>query len=390
MNKFSFEIIKRSNKSKARLGIIHTPHGDIKTPAFIFCGTKATVKGITIDQLEAEKTQIILSNTYHLLLQPGPEIIRQNGGLHGFTGWNKPMFTDSGGYQVFSLGYGGVAAEIKGSRPFSKNKTFLKITEDGATFRSYINGEKILLTPERSIQTQIAFGADIIVCLDECTAFHIDKQYTANSMRRSNRWAIRCLNELKSKGNGKQALLFVLQGGVYKDLREESTDFANSNDFDGFAVGGSLGKTQQQMYDVVNMTMNMVDSNKYVHLLGIGGIKDIFNGVKNGIDTFDCVAPTRIARHGIALTKAKNNDGQNYCNLNRARFSEDLEPISSDCNCYTCTHFSRSYIHHLLKAKELLGGQLVSIHNIRFMNCLMEKIRESLDILDSVYSEYCE
>ena len=390
MNKFSFEIIKRSNKSKARLGIIHTPHGDIKTPAFIFCGTKATVKGITIDQLEAEKTQIILSNTYHLLLQPGPEIIRQNGGLHGFTGWNKPMFTDSGGYQVFSLGYGGVAAEIKGSRPFSKNKTFLKITEDGATFRSYINGEKILLTPERSIQTQIAFGADIIVCLDECTAFHIDKQYTANSMRRSNRWAIRCLNELKSKGNGKQALLFVLQGGVYKDLREESTDFANSNDFDGFAVGGSLGKTQQQMYDVVNMTMDMVDSNKYVHLLGIGGIKDIFNGVKNGIDTFDCVAPTRIARHGIALTKAKNNDGQNYCNLNRARFSEDLEPISSDCNCYTCTHFSRSYIHHLLKAKELLGGQLVSIHNIRFMNCLMEKIRESLDSLDSIYSEYCE
>lgn len=391
---FNFEILKKSTASNARLGLIHTPHGDIRTPAFIFCGTKANVKGVTASQLHEAGTQIILSNTYHLLLQPGIDVLRKAGGLQKFTGWNAPMFTDSGGFQIFCLGYGNVCSEIKGTKSAPARKTLLTVTEEGATFRSYLNGNKILLTPELSIQAQIAFGADIIVCLDECAPHHTSKIFTAEAMRRSKRWGLRCLSELERSGTGKQALSAVIQGGVYEDLRKDSADFANENAFDCFAIGGSLGITKQQMFEITQMTCEMLDRNRNVHLLGIGGIPDIFNGVKCGIDTFDCVSPTRIARHGIALVKASEIDSSsgkpNNLSINHARFVDDTKPISPTCDCYTCKTVSRAYIHHLFRADEMLGGQLISLHNIRFMNRLMEDIRSAIasDTLDKCRSEY--
>lgn len=389
-----FEIIFQSKKSDARLGRLYTPHGMVETPAFIFCGTKANIKGVTMAQVEEAGSQIVLANTYHLMLQPGSELIKQAGGLHKFTGWDKPMFTDSGGFQVFSLGYGSVASEIKGFKQMEAKRTLLELTEDGARFKSYIDGKIVMLTPEISIKIQMDLGADIIVCFDECAPYHVSKLYTANAMEKSKRWAKRCLNVFKSQGNGKQALLSVIQGGVFKELREESANFANENDFDGFAIGGSLGTSKTQMYEIVEMTSKMIDKSRYVHLLGIGGIEDIFNGVKCGIDTFDCVSPTRIARHGAAIIKKKysNNDIHMHLNLNNAAFSHDFSPISPDCDCYTCRNFSKAYIHHLLKAKEILAGNLVSIHNIRTMNRLMEDIRTqlALDALETAYHEWCE
>ena len=389
---FKFETLFRSDRSRARLGRVHTAHGVIETPAFIFCGTKANVKGITVDQLEAAGTQIILSNTYHLMLQPGSETIKSAGGLHKFTGWNKPMFTDSGGFQVFSLGYGGVASEIKGSGQRGKKRTLLKITDDGAIFRSYVDGQLITLTPERSMQVQMDLGADIIVAFDECTPYHTNKFYTATAMEKNQCWGKRCLNILKEYGNGSQALLGVIHGGVYEDLRYESAMAANNEAYDGFAIGGSLGKTRREMWEIVNMTSSWLDRSRYVHLLGIGGIEDIFHGVQCGIDTFDCVAPTRMARHGAAIVKRKELRGDNgRINLNNTAFRGDMDPVSSDCDCYTCKNFTRAYIHHLLKAKEILAGTLLSIHNIRTMNRLMEDIRNSLaaDNIAAAIAEWC-
>ncbi len=391
---FKFDVLKNSKYSRARLGKITTPHGDVLTPAFIFCGTKANIKGVTIDHVKSAGTQIMLSNTYHLMLQPGSELVRGAGGLHKFTGWSGPMFTDSGGFQVFSLGHGGVQSEIKGAQQFQGKKTLLKITEDGAFFKSYIDGRIVELTPEISTKVQIDLGADIIVCFDECTPYHVNKLYTSNSMEKSKRWGLRCLDTLNQYGNGQQALLAVIQGGVYSDLRAESAQFANENDFHGFAIGGSLGCTKSQMYQIVDMTSEMLDRSKYVHLLGIGGIEDIFNGVRCGIDTFDCVAPTRIARHGSAIVKRKylTEKIARYLNLNNAIYKNDHNPIDHDCDCYTCRNFTRAYIHHLFKAKEILGGTLVSIHNIRTMNRLFEDIRKALavDDLNSAQKEWCE
>ena len=388
-----FEILFQSKKSEARLGRIHTPHGIVETPAFIFCGTKANVKGVTMSQVEEAGSQIVLANTYHLMLQPGSQLIRDAGGLHKFVGWNKPMFTDSGGFQVFSLGHSSVASEIKGARQIESKKTLLKITENGAQFKSYIDGKTVMLTPELSIKIQMDLGADIIVCFDECAPYHTSKLYTACAMERSKRWANRCLKTFKSQDDGKQMLLAVIQGGIYEDLREESVRFANENNFGGFAIGGSLGATRSQMYEVVEMIGKMLDRTRYVHLLGIGGIEDIFNGVKCGMDTFDCVSPTRIARHGVAIVKKKHlpDNKQKHLNLSKSIFEQDFSAISPDCDCYTCKNFSRAYIHHLIKAKEILAGTLISIHNIRTMNRLMEDIRAHLakDTLEIAQKEWC-
>jgi queuine tRNA-ribosyltransferase len=320
-------------------------------------------------------TQIILSNTYHLMLQPGPSTMRAMGGIHKFTGWNGPMLTDSGGFQIFSLGHGSVAQEIKGTRN-SGYKSLCKITEEGAEFRSYLDGSKQLLTPERSIQIQRDIGADLILVLDECTPFHVSKQYTARSMEMSHRWAMRSLAEFERGDDGTQSLYGIVQGGVYEDLRVESASFVNSQKFFGVAVGGSLGRDKEQMMSVVDTTMKMIDRSRPVHLLGIGGIQDILHGVECGIDTFDCVHPTRIARHGCALVE--DVEGKEHVNLSNARFRLDTNPIDAACDCYTCRHFSRGYIHHLIKARELLAMQLLTIHNVRFMNRLMERIRSDI------------
>ncbi len=386
---FSFTYKRTSLKNRARLGVITTPHGVIQTPAFIFCATKAAIKGVTVTQMKAERTQVILSNTYHLMLQPGGDVVQDLGGLHKFMGWDGPMLTDSGGYQIFSLGHGSVSQEIKGKRQ-RLGESLVKITEEGAMFRSYLNGSKQMLTPEKSIQIQKQLGADLVVVLDECTPYNVTKNYTRTSMEMSHRWALRSLNEFNRINDGAQQLYGIIQGGVYQDLRNEGIDFVNSTSFFGHAIGGSLGAKKEQMYEIVDFTAARLDPSRPIHLLGIGGISDIFSGVKQGIDTFDCVHPTRLARHGGALVKGGQENGREHINLKNGRFKTDKDPIEQGCGCYTCNHYSRSYIHHLLKAQELLALSLITIHNVRFMNRLLEAIREGIkaDVLDQVEKEW--
>lgn len=376
--RFEFKIHASDPNSLARVGYITTPHGGLETPAFIFCATRAAMKAATPADLMASGTQIILSNTYHLMLQPGSELIARQGGLHKFCGWSGPMLTDSGGFQIFSLGHGSVADEIKGRGSPNRPQTLLKITEEGAQFRSYINGQLHLLTPERSIQIQRELGADLIVVLDECTPFHADKAYTGRSLSMSHRWGKRCMDEFArgyDKGNDQQALYGIIQGGVYEDLRQEAADFVNSQPFFGHAVGGTLGGDKAQMQEVVAYATRNLKRDRPIHLLGIGGISDIFNGVEQGIDTFDCVAPTRMARHGGALLPQMEKE---RINLNNACFREDPNPLWEGCGCYCCRNFSRAYLHHLLKSKEILGMQLLTIHNIAIMNRLMRDIRQAI------------
>lgn len=374
---FGFRIVYQP-EGKYRIGEITTPHGKIKTPAFIFCGTKASVKGVAPQQLIENNTQIILSNTYHLFSYPGSEYIKNRGGLHKFLGWNGPMFTDSGGFQIFSLGHGSVADEIKGRR--SGISTLSKINEEGAIFKSYWDGSEQLLTPEKSIKVQCDLGADLIVSFDECTPYHSDKKYTEKSMERSHRWEKRSLDEFLRRNDFSQALYGIVQGGIYSDLRKCSAEFVSSHPFFATAIGGTLGSTKEQMYEVVEMAMNGLDISRPIHLLGIGGISDIFRGVRLGIDTFDCVHPTRIARHGGALVKAmyRDSNSREHINLKRSEYNEDDNPIEIDCDCSTCKTFSRAYLHYLLKAKELLALQAIAVHNIRFMNKLMEEIRNGI------------
>lgn len=371
---FSFEFKQYPNGS--RLGKITTPHGIIETPAFAFCGTRATLKGLFPSQFS--KSQILLCNTYHLHLQPGSELIRSFGGLHKFTGWNGPIFTDSGGYQIFSLGYGSVSSEIKGKR--CGKRSIIDLSENGAVFRSYIDGSIHTLTPEISIDIQNNLGSDIALVLDECTPFNITEAYTYNSMLRSKRWATRSLEHFKKINSGKQALYGIIQGGVYEYMREESAEFINSNDFFGTAIGGTLGRTKDQMYEVLSYTSKYIEKSRPTHLLGIGCILDIINTVEFGIDTFDCVHPTRIARHGGALVKLEQRDvkEREHINILNSKYKNDQDPIDKDCNCATCKNFSKGYLHHLLKSKELLAMSAITLHNVEFMNNLMQEIRESI------------
>ena len=384
MRAFSWSIKHRLNKSKARTGLISTPHGDIHTSAFIFCATKAALKSFTTQSAKLNNTQIILSNTYHLMLQPGSNIIAKHGGLHKFIGWDGPMLTDSGGFQIFSLGNGSVADEIKG-RKINTNtrKTLISINEEGAIFKSYVDGSNLLLSPEKSIQVQRDLGADLIVVFDECTPFNVDKDYTYKSMLRSHRWAVRSINSFNSqnmyKSNqgsaGLQEIYGIIQGGIHKDLREESIDFnLNKINTFGIAIGGSLGSSKKEMQEVVNFTSSKLNENRPVHLLGIGDPVDIWSFVEKGIDTFDCVSPTRLARHGSALVKGKKNK----INLKNSKYKNDLQPIDTNCSCYTCKNFTLAYLYHLFAAEELLALQLITNHNIFFMNKLMQEIREAI------------
>jgi queuine tRNA-ribosyltransferase len=383
---FAFKITHQAMSSgRARCGTLSTPHGDVATPAFIFCGTKAAIKGLGPQQMRDLGTQIILSNTYHLMLQPGPDLVEKMGGLQEFTSWRGPMLTDSGGYQIFSLGHGSISQELKGKRLSADRKTLLGITEEGARFKSYINGDIEFLTPERAMDIQKGLGADLVVTLDECTPFHADKEYTENSLEMTHRWEARCLARFKETNDDKQAVYAVLQGGVHLDLRKRAAEFVNSQDFWGHAVGGSLGSSKEQMYDIVGYTMDILSRDRAVHLLGIGGVEDIFNGVSNGIDTFDCVHPTRLGRHGGALTRPHvEGASKGRLNLGNAMHREDSRPIDAECGCPTCKNHTRGYLHHLLKAKELLAVTLLTVHNVFFMNSLMAEIREAIktDTLD--------
>lgn len=377
----------------ARRGLLTTPHGALATPNFIFCATKAAIKGLTPAQMREAGSDIILSNTYHLMIQPGADLIAGQGGLHAFTGWDGPMLTDSGGFQIFSMGHGSVADEIKGrrSQPSSGGRTpsLLSIDEEGAAFRSYLDGSKLFLSPEESIRVQRKLGADLIVQLDECTPFHVDRTYTAQSMALSHRWGDRSLAEFARGDDGTQALYGIIQGGVYPDLRKESAEYTRDRPFFGTAVGGSLGARRDQMMEVVSWCMPHVAEKRPVHLLGIGGIPDILAAVRLGIDTFDCVSPTRIARHGWALHKGGGESG-NRINLRNARFRHDSRPLDESCDCATCERFSRAYIHHLARAGEPLAGVLVTQHNVRTMTRLMADIRAAipegrLDAVDAAW-----
>ncbi|MDR1458394.1 MAG: tRNA guanosine(34) transglycosylase Tgt [Puniceicoccales bacterium] len=374
----SYKITHRDATSNARSGLLQTPHGKIETPNFVFCATKGAMKSVTTQQVKSAGADIILCNTYHLFLQPGGNLVQKHGGLHKMLNWNGPMFTDSGGFQIFSLGHGGVTAEIKGKSSGVRPKTLLKIDEIGATFRSYIDGRTCLLTPEGSIKTQCQLGADIILALDECTPFHTNRLYTERSMNMSHRWELRSLVEFKKHDTSMQALYGIIQGGVYEDLRKTSAEFVNNNYFFGQAIGGSLGESKSQMHEIVHMTCQYVDNQKPTHLLGICGLGDIIHGITCGIDTFDCVHPTRLARHGGAILEPQHADGKEFINIKNSKFSEDLSPIDENCNCYCCKNFTKAYIHYLFKAKELLGGQLLAIHNIEFMSSFVKKIREAI------------
>lgn len=382
MNNF-FEVISQDENSKARVGVLKTVHGNLETPAFIFCGTKATVKGVLPSSLIETNTQIILSNTYHLMLQPGSEVIANSGGLQKFTNWNGPMMTDSGGYQIFSLGHGSVSEEIKGKNLTGRNKSLLKITEEGASFKNYLNGDKILLTPEKSIDIQRDLGADLIFVLDECTPYNVDKNYTEKSMHMTHRWAKRCMENFKSDNKkyvaengsaGKQKLYGIIQGGVYEDLRKQACEEICSMNFDGLAIGGSLGGTKEQMYEVFDFCSSSIDNSRPVHVLGIGGLDDILEGVSRGFDTFDCVSPTRIARHGVMLSKNKKKG----INLNNSSFKNDHSPLDENSEINIGRNYSKAYIHHLFKSNEILGMTILSIYNIWFMNNFLMQIRKSI------------
>ncbi|MBI1300400.1 MAG: tRNA guanosine(34) transglycosylase Tgt [Alphaproteobacteria bacterium] len=382
---FSFDIKHKARDSRARVGQIHTPHGSIPTPNYIFCGTKATVKNVSPTQLKEAKTDIILSNTYHLMLQPGADLVEKMGGLHKFMGWDGPMLTDSGGFQVFSLGEGTMANEIKGrSNKGYDSKNLLSITEEGCTFKSYIDGKTIKLTPESAMEIQRKLGADLLMQFDECTPYHVDKDYTARSMEMSIRWGDRCLTEFKRHDNGAQAVYGIVQGGVYSDLRKFSADYTKDRPFFGTAIGGCLGGTDEEMYTVVDSAAPHIHPERPVHFLGIGRIKDVFTFVRLGIDTFDCVIPTRLARHGTAFVKGQETE---TINLKNARYREDKSPLDENIGIPASSQFSKAYIHHLLKADELLATQILAQHNIATMNMLMREVREaiknnSLEILE--------
>ncbi|MDR2416694.1 MAG: tRNA guanosine(34) transglycosylase Tgt [Holosporales bacterium] len=376
---FRFLVRKTEAATRARRGCIITPHGVIETPAFIFCGTKASVKGLSPALLKEAETQCCLANTYHLMLQPGADTIQKVGGLHAFMGWNGPLLTDSGGFQVFSLGYGSVADEIKGRR--QRSSSVQQISEKGVVFKSYLDGSLREITPETSIQIQRKIGADLVVAFDECTPYHCSRAYTEQALERSHRWETRSLDAFKAYNDGKQALYGVVQGGVYVDLREKSARYVKESPFFGHAIGGTLGAIKEEMYRVIEMTMNHLISAHPVHLLGIGGIRDIFVGVSLGIDTFDCVHPTRIARHGGALVpiSLRDHPAREHISLKRASYAEDSSPIDPTCSCATCQQFSRAYLHHLLKAREVLAITALTLHNVFFMNRLMEDIRAALE-----------
>ncbi len=386
MTEFSYEILKR--KGNARAGIIHTPHGDIETPAFVAVGTKGTVKALTPEMLESLGSQIILSNTYHLYLQPGDETVRDAGGLHKFANWDKPFMTDSGGFQVFSLGaaYGKQLTKIakeaipdESSTPAiydediaTQHGQLAIIDEEGVTFTSHINGSLHRFTPERSIEIQHNLGADIIVAFDECTSATASKDYQHEAMDRTHRWAERSWKAHKQNldASRKQALFGVVQGGRFEDLRRESAKAIADMPFDGFCIGGSYVK--EDLDTAVGWVCEELPEDRPRHLLGIGEPSDLVSGIAKGVDMFDCVAPTRIGRNGCVYSKAGK------LNLLNAKFVRDFGPLDEGCSCYACRNYSRAYIAHLFRADEMLAAVLASIHNIHFIVNLVKAEREKI------------
>ena len=348
----TFELIKTCKQSGARLGVLHTPHGDIPTPIYMPVGTQATVKAMTPREMEEIGAKIILSNTYHLHLRPGEDIVREAGGLHTFMGWQHPVLTDSGGFQVFSL---------SGLR---------KITEEGVAFRSHLDGSKRFISPEISMDIQQALGSDIAMAFDVCSAYPCDHRTAEEAMHRTHRWAERCK---KHHTREDQAVFGIVQGAFYGDLRVESAKTLADMDFPGYGIGGlSVGEPKPIMYDMLEKIEPHLPKNKPRYLMGVGTPDCFLEGVLRGVDMFDCVLATRIARNGTVFTR----NGRMV--IRNATYAHDFSPMEEGCDCYACQHFSRAYIRHLLKAEEITGGRLASIHNLRFLIRMMEEIRQAI------------
>lgn len=369
MTAIRYEHIKTCKQTGARLGIVHTPHGSFETPAFMPVGTQATVKTMSPEELKAMNAGIILSNTYHLWLRPGHEIVKEAGGLHKFMNWDRPILTDSGGFQVFSL---------------SKFRT---IEEEGVHFRNHLNGDKLFLSPEKATEIQNALGADIMMAFDECPPYPATFDYMKKSVERTSRWAERCL-EAHTRSHD-QGLFGIVQGGAFEELRKQSARDLISMDFPGYAIGGlSVGESKEVMNEVLEFTTPLLPADKPRYLMGVGSPRSLIDGAIRGIDMFDCVLPTRIARNGTLMT----SEGRLV--LRNAQYKRDFGPIDEKCTCYTCQNYSRAYIHHLIRADETFGLRLTSYHNLHFLLNMMEEVREAIrqdrlgDYRDEFFEQY--
>ncbi|MGM8214226.1 tRNA guanosine(34) transglycosylase Tgt [Bacillaceae bacterium W0354] len=365
----TYELIKTCKQTGARLGKVHTPHGSFDTPVFMPVGTLATVKTMSPEELKEIGANIILSNTYHLWLRPGEEIIKEAGGLHSFMNWDGSILTDSGGFQVFSL------------------SDMRHIEEEGVHFRNHLNGEKLFLSPEKAMQIQNALGSDIMMAFDECPPYPAEHKYMKQSVERTSRWAERCLQA--HQNTERQSLFGIVQGGEYEDLRRQSAENLTSMDFPGYAIGGlSVGEPKHIMNEVLEFTTPLLPANKPRYLMGVGSPDSLIDGAIRGVDMFDCVLPTRIARNGTCMT----SEGRLV--VRNAKYARDFTPLDHHCNCYTCRNYSRAYIRHLIKANETLGLRLTTYHNLYFLVKLMEQVRQAIkedrlgDFRDQFFDQY--
>jgi queuine tRNA-ribosyltransferase len=375
-DRLRFEIGARDGK--ARAGVIHTAHGPIETPAFIPLATKGSVRGLEGREVAGLGYQLILGNTYHLFVSPGPERIAAAGGLHGFMGWERALITDSGGFQVFSLAHGGVANEVKGSgRSGGEHGSKVEISEEGARFQSYRDGSELFISPEVSMQVQAALGSDIALVFDECTPFHADREYTARSTERTHRWLDRCLEWHGREGPARQAVFGIVQGGVHEDLRRESAAAISAAGVDGIAIGGTLGRDKEEMHSVLAMTAPLLPEAAPKHLLGIGEIDDLLGGIALGLDVFDCAVPTRLARHGVAL--APNPEKRFRLDMRKGTWVGNREPLVEGCPCPACQHHDRDYISYLSRAEELTAVRLIVLHNLTYMHELTTHARTAIE-----------
>lgn len=364
-----YTLLKECKQTGARLGYLETPHGRIETPVFMPVGTQATVKTMSPEELKKIGSSIILSNTYHLYLRPGHEIVREAGGLHRFMNWDRAILTDSGGFQVFSL------------------SNLRKINEEGVVFRSHLSGEKLFISPEKSIEIQNALGADIIMAFDECPPYPAEREYVKDSLERTTRWAERCMEAHRQTDT--QALFGIVQGGMYPDLRAQSARELIALDFPGYAIGGlSVGEPKELMYEVLAATTPLLPTDKPRYLMGVGSPDALIEGVIHGVDMFDCVLPTRIARNGTAMTSLGRVVVRN------ARYARDFSPLDPACDCHTCRHYTRAYLRHLVKADETFGLRLITYHNLYFLLHLMEQVRQAIredrlaDFRDTFFAQY--
>lgn len=350
----TYELIKKDSRTKARRGRVNTPHGPIETPVFMPVGTAGTVKAMKPEEVRDMGAQIILGNTYHLYLRPGHEVVKAAGGLHKFMNWERAILTDSGGFQVFSLG------------------AMRKISEEGVEFRSHIDGSKHMLSPEKSMEIQNALGSDIMMAFDECAPYPADRNYVKNSLERTTRWLKRCKEF--HKNTEQQSLFGIMQGGMYKDLRKQSAEEIVELDLPGYAIGGlSVGEPKELMYEIMDNCVDYLPAEKPRYLMGVGSPDCLFEGVERGIDMFDCVLPTRIARHGMAMTS------QGRVNIKNAKYERDFTPLDPHCDCYTCRNYSKAYLRHLFKCDEILSSMLMTTHNLHFLVNTMAGIRKAIE-----------